>query len=344
MMVSAITVFQKRLDSINTHIEVLKRIENLTKQQIENDDIKYIQSKQTDEKTFNYQANIVSLYGTLEFFIEEVFKEYIEHLRRIIPQYNSLNKRIKDSYFDNVAKLHSKLHYAKFSHITELKIVQNLEKVIAQGNNEILAEPFLGNGGNYKHNIICDLMSSVGIENVDCNIIQLSPLSDLLLESTPDKEQQRKLVAMRLEELVDRRNEIAHGAISDDIVDIVSFEDMLRFTAAYCDSLNKLLEYELLAYKWEQISSTTYTPIDVYDNRIVVLKVKNVNISIGSKLLIKKHKFPLYHEAQILGLRVKNNTTGKEEERESIEINDEEHLISIEVSDKLKENRELKFI
>ena len=93
MMVSAITVFQKRLVSINTHIEVLKRIENLTKQQIENDYIKYIQSKQTDEKTFNYQANIVSLYGTLEFFIEEVFKEYIEHLRRIIPQYNSLNKR-----------------------------------------------------------------------------------------------------------------------------------------------------------------------------------------------------------------------------------------------------------
>lgn len=343
MMVNAITVLQKRLDSINTHIEVLKRIENITKQQIENDDIKYIQSKQTDEKTFNYQANIISLYGTLEFFIEEVFKEYIEHLRRIIPQYNSLNKKIKDSYFDNVAKLHSKLHYAKFSHITELKIVQNLEKVIAQGNNEILAESFLGNGGNYKHNIICDLMNSVGIDNVDCNIIQLSPLSDLLLELTTDKEQQRKMVAMRLEELVDRRNEIAHGAISDDIFDIVSFEDMLKFTSAYCDSLNKLLKYELLAYKWEQVSSTTYTPINVYDNRIAVLKVKNVNISIGGKLLIKRHNFPLYHEAQILGLRIKNNTTKKEEERDSIEINDEEHLISIEVSAKLKTNMAFKF-
>ena len=54
MMVSAIAMLQKRLDSINTHIEVLKRIENITKQQIENDDFKYIQSKQTDEKTFNY--------------------------------------------------------------------------------------------------------------------------------------------------------------------------------------------------------------------------------------------------------------------------------------------------
>lgn len=344
MMVSAIAMLQKRLDSINTHIEVLKRIEIITKQQTENEDIKYIQSKQTDEKIFNYRANIISLYGAFECFIEDVFKEYIEQLRCIIPQYNSLNKKIKDSYFDNVAKLHSKLHYAKFSHITELKIVQNLEKVIVQGNNEILAEPFLCNGGNYKHNIICDLMKSVGIDNVDCNIIQLSPLTDLLLESTPDKEQQRTMVAMRLEELVDRRNEVAHGAISDNIIDIDYFEEMLKFTAAYCDSLNKLLKHELLTYKWEQTSSTSYTPINVYDNRIAVLKVKNVKISIGSKLLIKKHKFPLYLEGQVLGLRVKNNTTEIKEEKDSIEINDEEHLISIEVSAKLKENRELKFI
>lgn len=344
MMVNAITILREKLDSINIHIEVLKRIEIITKQQTENEDIKYIQSKQTDEKIFNYRANIISLYGAFECFIEEVFKEYIEQLRCIIPQYNSLNKKIKDSYFDNVAKLHSKLHYAKFSHITELKIVQNLEKVIVQGNNEILAEPFLCNGGNYKHNIICDLMKSVGIDNVDCNIIQLSPLTDLLLESTPDKEQQRTMVAMRLEELVDRRNEVAHGAISDNIIDIDYFEEMLKFTAAYCDSLNKLLKHELLTYKWEQTSSTTYTPINVYDNRIAVLKVKNVKISIGCKLLIKKHKFPLYLEGQVLGLRVKNNTTEIEEEKDSIEINDEEHLISIEVSAKLKENRELKFI
>ena len=187
-------------------------------------------------------------------------------------------------------------------------------------------------------------MNSVGICNVDCNIIQTIPLRDLLLEYTSDTEQQRKKVQMRIEELVNRRNEVAHGATTDDIIDIDSFDDMLRFTAAYCESLNKLLEQELMAYRWEQLSSATYTPINVYDNRIAVLKVKNVNISIGSKLLIKKHNFPLYHEAQILGLRVKNNTTGKEEERESIEINDEEHLISIEVSAKLKENRELKFI
>lgn len=344
MMINAITVLREKLDSINTHIEVLKRIEVITKQQIENEDIKYIQSKQTDEKIFNYRANIISLYGAFECFIEEVFKEYIEQLRHIIPQYNSLNKRIKDSYFDKVAKLHSKLHYAKFSHITELKIVQNLEKVIAQDINEILAEPFLCNGGNYKHNIICDLMSSIGIDNVDSNIIQLSPLSDLLLESTPNNEQQQTMVAMRLEELVDRRNEVAHGAISVDIIDIDRFEEILKFTDAYCESLNKLLEHELLGYKWEQIPSTTYTPIKVYDNRIAVLTVKNVNISVGGRLLIKKHKFPLYFEGQILELRVKNNTTEIEEAKESIDINDEEHLISIEVSAKLKENRELKFI
>lgn len=344
MMVNAITLLHKRLDSINTHIEVLKRIENITRQQTENENIKYILSKQTDEKTFNYRANIISLYGAFEFFIEEVFKEYIENLRHIIPLYSSLNDKIKCSYFGNVAKLHNKLHYAKFSHLTELKIVQNLERVIAQDNNEILAESFLGNGGNYKHSIICELMRSVGIDNVDCNIIQLSPLSHLLSESTSDREQQRRKVHIRIEELVNRRNEVAHGATTDDIIDIDSFEDMLKFITVYCESLNNLLTNELLAYKWEQVSSTTYTPNKIYKDGIAVLKVKNIHLNIGKKLLIKKQDYPEYIETEIIGLHIKNNTTGDIEEKDSIDINDEEYLISVKVSNELKINRKLKFI
>lgn len=42
MMVNAITVLQERLDSITSHLEVLKRIEIITRPlNIENDDIKY---------------------------------------------------------------------------------------------------------------------------------------------------------------------------------------------------------------------------------------------------------------------------------------------------------------
>ena len=336
MMVNAITLLHERLDSITTHIEVLKKIEVITKQQIENDDIKYIQSKQTDEKIFNYRANIISLYGAFEFYVEEVFKEYIECLKGIIPQYDSLDDKIKNNYFIKVAKLHS--------NITERQIAQNIEKVIVQNKNEIIAESFLGNGGNYKHKIICELMNSVGICNVDCNIIQIGPLSDLFSESTLDKEQQRRMVSMRLEELVNRRNEVAHGAISDDIVDIVSFEDMLKFIASYCDSLNKLLEHELMAHRWEQSSSICYTPLNVHGNKIAELKVRNISLNIGKKLLIKKQGYPAYIEAKIIGLNIKNNTTGVIEKKECIDITDEEHLISVKVSAKLKDNRELKFI
>ena len=115
--------------SIATLNKVLEKIEIITKQQIDNEDIRYIQSKQTDEKIFNYRANIISLYGVFEFFIEEVFKEYVECLKNIIPQYDSLNDKIKKNYFTNTAKLHSKLHYAKFSHIKERDIAQNIENV-----------------------------------------------------------------------------------------------------------------------------------------------------------------------------------------------------------------------
>lgn len=119
---------------------------------------------------------------------------------------------------------------------------------------------------------------------------------------------------------------------------------MLKFITVYCESLNKLLAHELLAYKWEQVPSTTYTPSNVYGNAIAELKVKNIHLNIGKKLLIKKQDYPEYIETEIIGLHIKNNTTGDIEEKDSIDINDEEYLISVKVSDKLKINRELKFI
>ena len=265
-MVNAITILHEKLDSINSHLEVLKRINGVLKlHQIKDEDIKYIQSQQTKEKIFNYRANIISLYGAFELFIEEAFKEYIDNLKVIVPQYTSLNTKIKESYFSNVAKLHNKLNYAKFSRITECQIAQNIERVIVQNKNEIIAECYLGNGGNYKHDAICTLLSSIGISNVNCNIIQISPLLGLLSELTHDKEQQRKMVQMRIDELVDRRNEVAHGVTTDNIIDVEGFEDILNFTKKYCESLNGLLENELLACKWKQSPSNCYSPDRVYE-------------------------------------------------------------------------------
>ena len=345
MMINTIKVLHDRLDSINNHLEVLKRIDVILKQHkiIIDEDIKYIQSQQTKEKIFNYRANIISLYGALEFFIEEVFKEYIENLRVIIPKYTSLNTKIKGSYFSNVAKLHEKINYAKFSHITERQIAQNIERVIVQDKNEIIAESFFGNGGNYKHDVICGLFQSIGISNINYNITRLPPLFNLLSDSTQDNEQQRKKVQMRIDELVERRNEVAHGVTTDDIIDIDSFEDILKFIAAYCNSLNELLEHELLAYKWEQLSSNIYTPIKIYNDCIAELKVNNIHLSVGNKVIIKKKRFPSYIEVKIIEIRVKDNATGNIDKKESIHIN-EEHLISIQLSTNLKQNNELKFV
>lgn len=343
MMVNAITVLQERLDSITNHLEVLKRIKIITRPlNIENNDIKYIKSQQTKEKIFNYQTNIISLYGAFEFFVEEVFKEYIECLKKIVPQYDKLDNKIINNYFDNVAKLHSKLNYAKFSHITERQIVQNLERVIVQNRNEIIAESYLGNGGNYKHDVVCKLMSSIGIFNVNGDIVKISPLSDLLTEATTDVEHQRKMVQFRIDDLVDRRNEVAHGVTTDDIIDIDSFEKMLNLIQKYCLSLNKLLEHKLLTYMWEHSSSSIYIPDKVYGNFIVALKVKNIQIGVGDKILIERNNYPRYIEATILGIRIKDDIKILEEQ--SLFIDDLERLISIKVTCKIKINDHIKFI
>ena len=189
MMVNAITLLRDRLNNLKSHLEVLKRIDNISKRtQIENEDIQYVRSQQTNEKIFNYRSNIISLYGAFEAFIEDIFKEYVNNLHIIIPQYDSLPSNIKDNYFTNTAKLHSRLNYSKFSHITEKQIAENIEKVIVQNQNDILPESFLGNGGNYRHNTICELFNSIGVKDLLGHITIIDPLSNFLFGITSDKE------------------------------------------------------------------------------------------------------------------------------------------------------------
>ena len=347
MMVNAITLLRERLNNLKSHLEVSKRIDNISKHlQTENEDLLYVRSQQTNEKIFNYRANIISLYGAFEAFIEDIFKEYVSNLHIIIPKYDSLPSNIKDNYFSNTAKLHSRLSYSKFSHITEKQIAENIEKVIVQNHNNILPESFLGNGGNYRLDTIRELFNSIGVKELLGHIILIDPLSSFLFGITSDKEQQKTMVPIRVDDLVNRRNEIAHGANTADIIDNDTFSEMLNFIQLYAESLNILLNDELLTHKWSNSPSETVSPLKVYPKiNVIELVIKKQQLSMGDNLILHRHQYPQFIEANIIGLQIKDNDTGEITDKENIDVTDDEyHLISIKVNTEVKDRYKLKFI
>ena len=242
--------------------------------------------------------------------------------------------------------MRSRLNYSKFSHITEKQIAENIEKVIVQNQNNILPESFLGNGGNYRHDTIRELFNSIGVKELLGHIILIDPLSSFLFGITSDKEQQKTMIPLRIDDLVNRRNEIAHGANTDDIIDNDSFSEMLNFIQLYAESLNILLIDELLRHKWSNSPSDTVSPLKVYPNiNVIELMIKNQQLSIGDNLILHRHQHPQFIESNIIGLQIKDNDTGEIIDKENIDVtDDEDHLISIKVSTEVKNRYKLKFI
>lgn len=335
----AYETFKNEINDVRIHLEITTKIENIVRSKEYNiPNIEEIRSQLTKRKIFNYRANIISLYGAFEYFIEEIFKEYITDLKSILPKFNALDESVRKNYFKNIAKLHSRLHYQKFSHLNEKQIAQNIEKVIVQDINDIIPECFLGNGGNYKHDKICDLMTSIGIYNLKEKIKELlfEKLS-VNLQNTK-KEFQLNSLDSKIDDFVNRRNEVAHSTSIQTIQldDNDYFIDLIDSLELYSLSLNNVLKNELIQSMWNYNTAKQYKISNVYPNHNVIeLRITNQCVKNGCKFLLYRKSEKKIFESEIKELRIKNDKN-EIETVDEIDADNSEQLISIKSSFPIK--------
>lgn len=66
---------------------------------------KHYKKFRLDKHIFEYKASIISLYGILEKYVETWIKEYLDTLSNIIPDYNLIDREIRDNHFELSLKL-----------------------------------------------------------------------------------------------------------------------------------------------------------------------------------------------------------------------------------------------
>jgi len=93
----ALKKFKKRIDFIQNQLRtqgLAKELRNaFGKKEIskeENEHLNEILANQTDEKLYRYTANVISLYGGLESFVESIVDEYLKGLASLFPSYEAL--------------------------------------------------------------------------------------------------------------------------------------------------------------------------------------------------------------------------------------------------------------
>lgn len=223
--------FKKELNQVKEYLKHIEYVNNLanysnnksTQDLLSNlDEFKILKEHyknfSTDKKIFEYKATIISLYGLLEKYIETWIKEYLDSLSILVVSYNDIDKAIKDNHFKLSLKLIDFItsrELPKFQHLTKEQILIKLNQCITNTKNYTFnTDAFVISSGNLKHKQIVSLFQFVNIKlnELLCN-------NETLMEHIKDEQQIQNIENLstdflygRIDDLVERRNEIAHGS------------------------------------------------------------------------------------------------------------------------------------
>lgn len=353
MLNDSLAQFVTNTEQLRKHIEYQKAIFKMLKASRFSSDesIKSlakdcIDFETTAEKQFSYAASIVSLYGYFENFVESLCKEFVEELCSQTSHFSEYSNKIKKNYFPLWRSLCGKTSYAKFSHLSEEILVQNIHATIVEDKKEILSECFLPNGGNYKHSRVSDLFDSLGIQNFD-NLLKYPPLASYLEEKGLSKQPTDRKVSI-LNDMVERRNQIAHGAEPIDILDDNGILEIVSYANLYACSLNSFLQDTLWPSLLNKENNPSFVPIikTYRPGDIAELVINNIEVSKGQPVLVKNSEthYPQYYHTRVLSMKFLDKETQTPKDADRIKASgNEPMLVSLKLTQKISNNASLCF-
>lgn len=189
----------------------------------------------------------------------------------------------------------------KYGEIKESEIIANLNSCLNQNENEyqLNLNAFRQHSSNFRTNSIRDFFKTVGIDNIDQIIAKDPDLTTFIQSSIGEADITPELPVSKyfeiIEDLVERRNVVAHGSNVDDLLSL----DILDGYAEYVFLLMRAIYNSLLQEYYSVmitagIAKNMGQAIQVYDNRIVCLNSANTLIKVGQVLIGENNKGHLH--------------------------------------------------
>lgn len=183
------------------------------------------------DKEFTYTNSIVSLYGYLESFLEAITREFIQNLNQISIPYSSLPKEIRRSHLNLSMDLLKKIQRRKTHTSIEKnniikEILFNSRACIEEIENyQLNEEAYSLHSANFRYDSIHEYFCKIGINGLPRLTIREAELRFAIAEKhsidvSYDDKVFVSLLAAELDDLAQRRNEIAHGSFNGELESI----------------------------------------------------------------------------------------------------------------------------
>lgn len=256
----------------------------------------YEYNKSSSKRKFDYSSIIISLYGLVENYIEKFCFEYIENIEKIIPSYELLESKFKDNHLNLSIELIKKItenKHLKFANIDRENIINKLSNCISiKTNYSLNKEAFTINTGNLKHSKICETIGFLNIKLEE----QLRQINGFNIHT--------ENAFNKIDDLVQRRNEISHGNIQD-ILYTSAIEPYIDFTEKYLLSIGQILQQELIKLDLleKKNKSLEISNVVFFSQKIIgIVNGAKLNLKSGDNLLVEK-SFNLIHSYEVLEIK-----------------------------------------
>ena len=313
--------------AVREYIKMIKDIVELPIQYPDEQSAKELQKflSMPQKRSYDYSLIIITLYGVFESFIERIVCAYLSALKQQIKIYSQLPESIRNSHTSLSTKL-METKPLRYGEVKDSVIIANLNSCLNQKENEyqLNLNAFRQHSSNFRTNAIRDFSKTVGIENIDQVIAKDPDLTRFIQSFMGEADITPELPISKyfeiIEDLVERRNVVAHGSdvdelLSLDILDGYAEYIFLLMRAVYNSSVQEYYSVMISA----GIAKNMGKAIQVYDNRIVCLHSANSSIKVGQVLIGKNNKGRL-HWGLIKSIQVNGNNVDEVPSEQAVDI------------------------
>ncbi|MCU4676038.1 MAE_28990/MAE_18760 family HEPN-like nuclease [Catenovulum sp. 2E275] len=316
MIETSLSQFLESLKSLEKYINYHRHSSTYINLALKNGDLSdplklFNQTDLATKKSFDYRGYIISLYGMLERYLEDLLQEYLENTQEIFPKYHDLPNEIKKNNISLNNDLLKNIDLPKNSALSISNIVKKLNDNLNNNISNLNIEAFTKHTFNFRVNTIEEFFKRAGITGIFQRIRKIQPLHTILADEFISLDRLKSNVLFSfIDEIAERRNEVAHGTDNIEVLSTQIILEYLEKFRCFGISLNQLVKSHFLMQKTNGVKE--HKLIDVFNKRIACLAVSDIKCDMNSTIVIRnKNAQPEFNTSKIIDMQVNNNSVHK---------------------------------
>jgi hypothetical protein len=209
---------------------------------------------------FLYSSVIIELYGCLEAYVEDLIEDYVRELNRLVSRYADLPKGLKANHRRLSGLFADRIESkANPGLVTVADVIANLHSCLSGANGFVInAEAFAYHTANVRVPIVEKMFVDAGSASIMTTIgsdPRFRSVKDAIDPDTAD-------LFFRINDLADRRNEVAHGAPSE-LLSVALLAQYIEVMDAFANALFNATAISLMPYARSTIAVNIGSPYQI---------------------------------------------------------------------------------